>query len=106
MKNYKKTIAELGIGHRYLFMKRGLFSKEYFDGEVIDLAMPQIPPRKGYIISFKLIKIKLIDKSVKWFEVNDISALAEFISEDFSECWETPWMKEYKELSRNDKEGK
>ena len=106
MDKYKKTINELRIGNRYLFSKQRILDKEYFDGEVVDLAIPQIPPRKGYIMSYKLIKIKLTDKSVKWFEVDKIEGLAEFVSEDFCECWETPWMKENKELIKKDREGK
>lgn len=82
-----KEIEQIEIGSVYLFKQK--YQYEPFEGEVVDLAIPLIPPRIRYCMSYDLIKIRLLDKTVRWFKLNDIKAIAKYICDDNSKGWYT-----------------
>ncbi len=98
MKNFEQT----QIGGQYIFIQKGYISNRYIEGKVLDLAIPLIPPRKGWSMSFKLVKIRLGNKEEKWFNVDELQAVAEYHEDSFGSSWETPRMKELRELTEKE----
>ena len=102
-----EKFEQLQIGKKYLFRKSewtGTYS--YFDGELIDLAIPMFPPKRGWDMSFKFMKLKLDNKQTKWFEIDRLVALAEYYEDGTGSMWQTPTMKRNLELSEKERAGK
>jgi hypothetical protein len=102
-----EKFEQLQIGKKYLFKQtqwNGLTN--YFDGELIDLAIPMFPPKKGWDMSFKFMKLKLDNKQTKWVEIDSLIALAEYYEDDTGCIWQTPKMKDNMEKNKKDREGK